>query len=251
MAKCNTCGADVAKGATCPHCGKDSRSFFSKHKFLTGLLIIMIVGILGSALGGDGDNKEDGKLAAHEPSDSNTGTEEDPDDSVGNTEEGEKEEEVVANVPLPVIENTDTATLGEKNAYRSASNYLNFTAFSYTGLVKQLEFEGFSHEEAIYGVEKCNANWNDQAEASAKNYLDFTAFSYTGLISQLEFEGFTHEEAVYGADRCEADWNEQAAIKAQEYLDFSSFSRADLINQLEFEGFTSEQASYGVQAVGY
>jgi len=146
---------------------------------------------------------------------------------------------------------TDSATLGEKNAAKSALDYLAFTAFSYSGLVKQLEFEGFTHAEAVYGVDRCGADWNEQAAKSALNYLSFMSFSYSGLVKQLEFEGYTNKEAVYGVDKCGADWNEQAALKAQEYLDYSSFSRDGLIGQLEFEGFTRQQAEYGVQAVGY
>jgi hypothetical protein len=148
-------------------------------------------------------------------------------------------------------EATDSATLGEKNAAKSALNYLKTMPFSYSGLVKQLEFEGFTHAEAVYGVDRCGADWNEQAAKSALNYLRTMPFSYSGLVKQLEFEGYTNAEAVFGVDRCGADWNEQAALKAKSYLDFSSFSRDGLIAQLEFEGFTRQQAEHGVQAVGY
>ena len=148
-------------------------------------------------------------------------------------------------------EETDSATLGEKNAAKSALNYLRTMPFSYSGLVNQLEFEGFTNAEAVHGVDRCGADWNEQAAKSALNYLRTMPFSYSGLVKQLEFEGYTHAEAVYGVDRCGADWNEQAALKSESYLDFSSFSRDGLIAQLEFEGFTRQQAEYGVQAVGY
>ena len=46
------------------------------------------------------------------------------------------------------VELADTATMGQKNALRSAENYLDFSAFSYEGLIKQLEFEEYSHEDA-------------------------------------------------------------------------------------------------------
>jgi hypothetical protein len=89
-------------------------------------------------------------------------------------------------------------TIGEKNALRSAKDYLNFSAFSYTGLVNQLKFEGFSDEEAKYGADNCGANWNEQAAKSAEQYLNFSSFSRSGLIDQLKFEGFTSEQAEYG-----------------------------------------------------
>ena len=37
----------------------------------------------------------------------------------------------------------DTETVSQKNAIRKAKSYLNYSAFSYQGLVKQLEYEKF------------------------------------------------------------------------------------------------------------
>jgi len=95
-------------------------------------------------------------------------------------------------------EETDSATLGEKNAAKKAQDYLAYTAFSYSGLVEQLEYEGYTHEEAVYGVDKCGADWNEQAAKKAQDYLDYSSFSRTELISQLEYEGFTRQQAEYG-----------------------------------------------------
>lgn len=91
------------------------------------------------------------------------------------------------------------ATLGEKNALNTAKQYLNYTAFSYKGLVEQLEFEGYTSEEAKFGADNCGADWNEQAAKCAQQYMDYTSFSRSGLIDQLEYEGFTKEQAEYGA----------------------------------------------------
>ena len=93
------------------------------------------------------------------------------------------------------------ATTGEKNALSKALSYLDMTAFSFSGLVEQLEYEGFSHAEAIYGADNCGADWNEQAARKAKQYLDMTSFSRSGLVEQLEFEGFTHSQAEYGVSK--------------------------------------------------
>lgn len=93
----------------------------------------------------------------------------------------------------------NTATIGQKNALAKAKDYLAFTAFSYSGLIEQLEYEGFSTEEATYGADNCGADWNEQAAQKAKDYLDFMSFSRSGLIDQLLYEGFTQEQAEYGA----------------------------------------------------
>ena len=92
----------------------------------------------------------------------------------------------------------DTTTMGERNAAKKALEYLRFMAFSRDGLIDQLEFEGFTHQEAEYGVDQSGANWNEQAALKAEEYLKFMAFSRDGLIDQLEFEGFTHQQAEYG-----------------------------------------------------
>lgn len=58
MTKCKACGADIAKSVKkCPHCGADQRNFFMRHKIVTFILAIIIIGCIGSALSGGGDNK--------------------------------------------------------------------------------------------------------------------------------------------------------------------------------------------------
>lgn len=96
---------------------------------------------------------------------------------------------------------TETITIGQKNALRSANSYLHASSFSYKGLIKQLEYEGYSTSEATYAADHCNADWKEQAVKTAKSYLKSSAFSRSKLIRQLEYEGFTHEQAVYGVEQ--------------------------------------------------
>lgn len=96
-------------------------------------------------------------------------------------------------IPAPA-----TVTLGMENALKQAKNYLDILSFSRSGLIGQLEFEGYTTEEATYAVDNCGADWNQQAAKKAQSYLEIMSFSRQGLISQLEFEGFTHEQAIYG-----------------------------------------------------
>lgn len=90
-------------------------------------------------------------------------------------------------------------TTGQLNALSSARDYLNVMAFSHSGLIEQLKYEGYTDEEATYAADNCGANWNEQAEKKAQEYLNTTSFSRSGLIEQLQFEGFTAEQAEYGA----------------------------------------------------
>ena len=78
---------------------------------------------------------------------------------------------------------------------------LNYSSFSRKGLIGQLEYEGFTNYQAVYGVDSLNVDWNEQAVKKARSYLDFMSFSRKELISQLEYEGFTHEQAGYGVNQ--------------------------------------------------
>ena len=57
MVKCKVCGKEISKGAKCPNCGKDSRCFVSRHKVLTVIAGLVIIGALGSITGGNSNNK--------------------------------------------------------------------------------------------------------------------------------------------------------------------------------------------------
>jgi hypothetical protein len=61
LGNCKTCGKEIAKGVKkCPHCGKDQRSFFGRHKILSFIGILILAGIISSALGGgEGSSTED------------------------------------------------------------------------------------------------------------------------------------------------------------------------------------------------
>lgn len=109
--------------------------------------------------------------------------------------------EDTAEEELEATESTDyNISTGQKNALDKAKSYLSFSAFSYQGLIEQLEYEQFSHEDAVYAVDNCGADWNEQAAKKAASYLDISPFSRDGLIEQLEYEGFTHEQSVYGVE---------------------------------------------------
>lgn len=94
-----------------------------------------------------------------------------------------------------------TVTTGMKNALNKADSYLQIMAFSRDGLIGQLEYDGFTYSEAVYGADHCNADWYEQAARKAKSYLDIMFFSRQRLIEQLEYDGFSYDQAVYGVDK--------------------------------------------------
>jgi len=94
---------------------------------------------------------------------------------------------------------TASESVGERNARQSAADYLAYSTFSRSGLIGQLEYEGFTTAQAEYGVDAQGADWNAQAALMAADYLAYSSFSRSGLIGQLEYEGFTTAQAEYGA----------------------------------------------------
>jgi len=77
---------------------------------------------------------------------------------------------------------------------------LERSAFSRSGLIDQLLYEGFSNDQATYGVDRANPDWNEQAFKSAQSYLRYSSFSRSGLIDQLLYEGFSQSQAEYGVN---------------------------------------------------
>ncbi len=106
----------------------------------------------------------------------------------------------VQQVVKPTIAPVASQTTSQRNAVAKAKSYLGFTGFSHDGLVAQLEYEQFSHEDAVYGADNSGGNWNDQAAKKAKSYMDMTAFSRGSLIDQLIFDKFTQSQAEFGAN---------------------------------------------------
>lgn len=66
--------------------------------------------------------------------------------------------------------------------------------------------EKFTEEEAQYGVDNVDADWNENALATAKNYQDNLALSPEAIRDQLTSEygdKFTQEEADYAISHLE------------------------------------------------
>ena len=156
-----------------------SKKPFYKRIWFIAVAAIFVIAVISSAMGGGSSTES--------PTASDTKTE--SSDSMQSNDAAATEE--AAEAP--------SETKGQENARKSAKTYLSTLAFSRSGLIKQLEFEGFSTEDATYGTDAQNADWNEQAVKVAKNYLDTMAFSREGLIEQLEFDGFSTAEAEFGA----------------------------------------------------
>ncbi len=99
----------------------------------------------------------------------------------------------------------DNLTGPQKNAVRSAKQYISMQGFSRDGLVQQLSSDygdGYKVADAAAAVDSLNIDWNNQAVRSAKQYLSMQGFSCKGLIQQLSSSAgdrYTVSQATYGA----------------------------------------------------
>jgi hypothetical protein len=98
----------------------------------------------------------------------------------------------------------------QKNAVRSAKNYLSFQGFSRDGLIQQLSSsygDGYAVADATAAVDSLNVDWNAQAVKSAEQYLIIMGFSCNGLIDQLSSSAgdkYTRSQATYGVQQAGA-----------------------------------------------
>lgn len=160
-------------------------------KIVAGVFVAVLVG--GAAMSDTDDTKSDPSTASHQTkqTDNTTDTNADTNADTGVSEQVEKK-------PTPKPEPEFTAA--QENAIDAAQGYLDYTAFSRSGLIQQLKFEKYPAADAEFAVAHMGkVDWNAQAKRAAVAYLDYTSFSLEGLVEQLKFEGYTDAQARYGA----------------------------------------------------
>lgn len=163
---------------------KASRPWYMKKRFwLLGLLALIIIGSIMAKGGGSSDNKST-------PSTSQSA--------------GDNKSSATTSDPAAKL------TAVQKNARKSAENYLSTMPFSKDGLIQQLSSDAgdkFSAADATAAVNTLDTNWNEQAAKAAKNYMKIQPMSCDGLIQQLSStagDKYTTDQATYGAKQTSA-----------------------------------------------
>ena len=162
---------------------------------LAGLLLVIVI---GAVAGPDADTQ--GAEAPAASSTPATATSSEPAPSTSEEPAPTPEPEpTTEEAPPPPPEPELSA--GQENALAQARDYLDYSAFSRVGLVEQLEYEGYSHADAVWAVDELGVDWNEQAALKAEDYLEYSNFSKAGLVEQLVYEGFSQAQAQYGANK--------------------------------------------------
>ena len=94
---------------------------------------------------------------------------------------------------------TAAATENQQKALDKANEYVDTLPLSRKGLIKQLEYDGYTTDVATYAADNCSVNWNKEAKEMAEQYMDSTTYTYKDMVQQLEAEGFTKKQAKFGA----------------------------------------------------
>ena len=235
---------------------KKVRPWYQKKRFAIPLILV-VLGIISAQHAPEGDQASVATSASQAQSANS--------DSGGSGQAMEADPDAVDRDPEPPgFESTDndspasSETSAQRNARESAESYLRFSAFSRTGLIEQLEYEGYSFEDASYAVEAVEVDWFEQAVKSAGSYLEYSSFSRDGLLDQLLYEGFNEAEAAYGVKEAYGGEETPSGVSADQanaigsaesYLRYSAFSRTGLIAQLEYEGFSRSDSTYAVDSL--
>lgn len=160
------------------------KNWFARHKVLTVILVLIVLGIIGSATNGSKS--------------SNSTTNSSSTDSTSSKTEDKKSE------PTPTNENKKPDAPAEyTSALYQATSYANTMHMSKQGVYGQLvsEYGGkFSAAAAQYAIDNVKADWNANALAKAKSYQDTMHQSPAAIHDQLTSEygeKFTQAEADY------------------------------------------------------
>lgn len=143
------------------------------------VIALIAIGFVGAMLGDDTDSTSTSDTSLNDTTAVGTETETVPEDN--------------------------SMTAQQKNAVRSAKNYISFAGFSRDGLINQLSSDagdGYNIDDATIAVDSMDIDFNEQAGKSAKNYISIQGFSCDGLINQLSSSAgdkYTKEQAEYGA----------------------------------------------------
>lgn len=179
---CKYCKTEIPYDAKiCPQCRKKQGT----SGCLTAIIIVAAFVIIGSFLGGKGNNTS--KTASGTPTKAETTTAKEI------TQES-------TNAPETTADNIPTEY---KSALKSAKTYSDSMHMSKAAIYDQLISEygaKFTSDEAQYAVDNLDADWNLNALESAKTYQSTMNMSPAAIHDQLtsEYGGkFTQEEADY------------------------------------------------------
>ena len=181
--------------------GEPKRAWYTKKRVLIPSALIALFVLIGALDGGGDDATKDiASVAAESSGPATPAAAATPAAGASPTSSSKPA------ASKPAAPKTPELTSGQKNALRSAENYIELMAMSKAGLIRQLSSpagEGYSKADATFAANHVKADWNAEAIESAKNYMEMMPMSRAALIQQLSSpagELFTKAQATQAAD---------------------------------------------------
>jgi hypothetical protein len=185
--------------------GKPTRAWYTKKRVIIPGALIALFAIIGALSGGGDDTTPDiAPVAAETSGPAKPAVAATPAAETSPTASKPAASKSAAS--KPAAPKPPELTSGQKNALRSAENYIEMMGMSKAGLIRQLSSpagEGYSKADATFAANHVKADWNAEAIESAKNYMEMMPMSRAALIQQLSSpagEQFTKAQATQAAD---------------------------------------------------
>lgn len=187
LVNCKACNKEIAKGVKkCPSCGKDQRGFFRRHKIMTFIGAVVVLGIIGGALGGGGETETASGTPAEEAK------------VASEKETIYKVNDVVKvdNAEVSVTKFEERDKVGNEFVSKTASDGGTLVAIQYT--VKNVGDKPLSAFEipSVNLVDEKGTEYDSDIDASS-NYAVETNVDNSKLLSDLNPDIKVTDTAVY------------------------------------------------------
>lgn len=256
MTSCKACDKEIAKGVKkCLHCGKDQRNFFMRHKILTGFLVLVVIGMIGSL----GNKENNNTTSSSSKSASTTTSSAAKSETAANSNSSKKAE--ISVVDFSSMDQTAIKSWADTNKVTCKIQEDYSDSVAKGSFVSQSTKSGETIHEGdtvniVFSLGKKPSTEYTNALKKAETYSKIMHMSKRGVYDQLTSEygeKFQADAAQYAVDNMQADWNANALEKAKTYQKTMNMSRSAVYDQLvsEYgEKFTASEAQYAIDHLG-
>ena len=139
------------------------------------------------------------------------------------------------------------ATADQRDAYFEAFSLYTNGYYSRVGLIDRMENEGYVYEDAVWAVDRIDADWYADAIGYANYLLGQDNYTRGELWNDLYYAYFTEDQCDYGVANCSADWAYECLLLANNYLyEYAPCAPYDLKMQFMDGGWTQDEIDYAM-----
>lgn len=140
------------------------------------------------------------------------------------------------------------ATADQRDAYFAAFEKYTNGYYSYVGLIDALEDDGHVYEDAVWAVDRIDADWYNDAVGYAKYLMSNYNYSRSELWNELSDAYFSDDQCNYGVENCGTDWSYECLLYANSYLyEHAPCAPGDLKMQFMDGGWSQAEIDYALE----